>query len=681
VRQDGPERRAGWRVAVLCAVVLATYANALGGPFIFDDQEAIVDNIAIRDLGSRAVIAAEREAPVAGRPVVNLSLALNYAAGGLNVRGYHAVNILLHALCALAVFGFLVRTFGRRGFSDLVNAHRLDLAFAAALVWAVHPLNSEVVDYTTERTESMMALCYLLTMYSAIRALDVKRGSGWILAAIASCAIGMGCKESMVTAPVMVVIFDRVFAFTSLRNALTARWRLYAGLAATWTVLVAATWSGPRIHSAGFSSGMSPWTYLLNQPGMIVQYLRLAAWPQGLVLDYGEPAALTLADALPQSIFVVLLLASTAVAFATLPSLGFFGAWFFVTLAPTSSILPIATEVGAERRMYLPLVAVVAVAALFVAWLCRPLFANALAARRLQMATAFEIGLLAVTSIPLAALTIARNREYVSSLVMAQTVCDRWPTPTAHAMLGVSLEAVGRHDEAVDHLRQSAAAGYSRAHYHLGGALFNHHQTNESIHELNAFLDRSPELFEAVNARMLLARAYMDEQQWPLATEQLRQVLVIQRANVDALGLLADSLFAQQQLEEAIARYRVFLAERPTDVGARINLGVSYATLGRTDEAQAAFRTALQVDARDVRVHRNLAALALNVGDAPGAERAARQAVALAERDALAHDLLGRALGTQGRVAEARAEFEKALAIDPSFAQARDDLALVRAAR
>src|SRR5262249_11699858 len=149
-----------------------------------------------------------------------------------------------------------------------------------------HPLNTEVDDYITQRTESMMALFYLLTLYAAAWASNVRPKSDaagnmawvtrtWSGIAIVACALGMGSKESMVTAPVMVVLYDRVFVFDSMKKAVRARWPLYAGLAATWIVLVAVNWSGSRIHSAGFSTGVSVWTYLLNQSAMIVRYLRL----------------------------------------------------------------------------------------------------------------------------------------------------------------------------------------------------------------------------------------------------------------------------------------------------------------------------------------------------------------------------------------------------------------------
>ena len=127
-------------------------------------------------------------------------------------------------------------------------------------------------------------------------------------------------------------------------------------------MLAALNWSGPRAAVGGFSAGASAWTYLLNQTVMITHYLRLAIWPRSLVVFYGWPLPLTLGDVWPYALFIGVLLIATVVAMKRWPTLGFLGVWFFVTLAPTSSIVPIATEVGAERRMYLPLLAVVALA-------------------------------------------------------------------------------------------------------------------------------------------------------------------------------------------------------------------------------------------------------------------------------------------------------------------------------
>jgi tetratricopeptide (TPR) repeat protein len=287
----------------------------------------------------------------------------------------------------------------------------------------------------------------------------------------------------------------------------------------------------------------------------------------------------------------------------------------------------------------------------------------------------------AVVTGSLAVVTALRNRDYRSGVTMARTVVDRWPTAAAHAILGVSLEAEQRHEEALPELRQGTAGGYSRAYFHLGGALFNHGDTAAAIPALETFLRLEPDLEEVVTARMLLARAYADQRRFADATIELRQVLRMRPSNVDALGLLADSLFAQQKLEESIAIYTSFLASRPNDVGALINLGVANASLGRARDARAAFERGLAVNPKDVRIHRNLAALALNVGDVEGGRQSAARAVESAPNDAESHDLLGRALAMSGRSAEAKTEFERALTLDPSFDQARNDLEILKRSR
>ena len=106
-----PAAGIGWRAAVIALAVVLTYANSLQAPFVIDDQAAIVQNEQIRDLSRPgAVLLPESQSPVAGRPLVNLSFALNYAAGGLDVRGYHARQRRRHLVCALLAFGLIRRT-------------------------------------------------------------------------------------------------------------------------------------------------------------------------------------------------------------------------------------------------------------------------------------------------------------------------------------------------------------------------------------------------------------------------------------------------------------------------------------------------------------------------------------------------------------------------------------------
>ena len=111
------------------------------------------------------------------------------------------------------------------------------LALAAALIWAVHPLQTASVTYTIQRAESLMGLLYLLALYCTIRSADSAGRRLWPIAAVVCCALGMACKEVMVTAPVLILLFDRIFLADSFRQVFSRRVGLYVGFAVTWLVL------------------------------------------------------------------------------------------------------------------------------------------------------------------------------------------------------------------------------------------------------------------------------------------------------------------------------------------------------------------------------------------------------------------------------------------------------------
>ena len=582
-----PYRKGRWYPFLVAIAAVLVYSGGFSGPFVFDDRGSVIDNTTIEDLGSAAVFTAPHETPTAGRPVPNLSFAVNYAFGGRDVTGYHVLNVALHVLCALVVLG-IARRAQPSG----------EAALAIALIWAVHPLNSEVVNYLTQRTESLMALFYLLTLYCAIRAAAREPGGAgggrWEVAAIAACALGMASKESMVTAPVAVLLYDRMFLFPSLREAVRARVRLYAGLAATWIVLGLLMWGAPRNLSAGFSAhDADGWTYLLNQAVMITRYLRLAVWPRDLVLYYGWPLPLALGDILPEALLVVTLAVAAGIALWKSPRAGFLGAWFFLTLAPTSSIVPIATEVGAERRMYLPLLAVVALAVM--------------AYRGLVISPPLRTAGLAASTLLLGAATVMRTTEYESSLRLAQTTFERWPTPAAHSMLGTELAAAGRLPEAEHHLR-AAAPVHPPAQYYLATVLSAQDRREEAIAQFTAFIAGQPAELDQVHvARALLAETLTREGKVDEAAAQYRAMLAARPDDAQATRLLAEILLRQQRFDEAITTFRRAADLQPSDASTLVGLGIALASSGRLDEAITAFERAVAADPQNPHAQRNLA--------------------------------------------------------------------------
>ncbi len=385
------------------------------------------------------------------------------------------------------------------------------------------------------------------------------------------------------TAPIAVILYDRIFLFESLRDAVRVRGRLYLALASTWLLLAALVWSAPRNLSAGFSAhDADVWTYLLNQTVMITRYLWLAVWPRELVLYYGWPLPASLSDVAPQAALVLSLLVLTAVALWRYPRLGFLGALFFLTLAPTSSILPIATEVGAERRMYLALI---------------PLVTLAVAAARLLITSpALRAAALAVVTVLLGTGTVLRTAEYQSSLRLAETTFERWPTPAAHSMLGTELAAAGRFAEAERHLREAAPL-HPPARYYLGTVLAAQGQPAAAIAEFTAFIASQPAGLDQVHlARALLAEALTKVGRLDEAATQYREMLTRRPDDAEALRLLAQTLFRQRKFDDAIVMFRRAVDARPADISALNGLGISLASTGRLEEAIAIFRRVLELD-------------------------------------------------------------------------------------
>jgi tetratricopeptide (TPR) repeat protein len=599
------------RVLLLLLAIALTYANTVDNPFILDDQATVVQNPQIRDPSSvRDVLVPASETPVAGRPLASLSFAVNYAVSGLDVRGYHLVNIALHAVCALLLLLVARRTLALTAVRPRFGSSAGNLAFAAALLWALHPLNSEVVNYISQRSESLMAAFFLLTLYAAIRAHE-QRGVGWTFVAIAACLAGVASKESMAVAPLVIALYDRVFFFESWRAAVRTRRWLYVGLAATWVFAAVLIAAGPRAAVAGFSSGISPWTYLLNQAVVITHYLRLTLWPDSLVVFYGWPQALGIVDVAPYLLFVGALVFLSGFLLWRRPMIGFLGAWFFITLAPASSIVPIATEVGAERRMYLPLMAlaVLAVAGADFLW------------KRFASRSVSSVPLVAavVVAAVLAGATVARNREYASPLTLAQTVVDRRPTNVAHHILGEQLVTAGRRDEAVRHLREAVTQGDSRARYPLGRILAEQGSFPEAVQQLEALIATSqlsyrlvprwlePPITEVMTARLILGRVLYAQQRLDAAVEQADTILAAFPNHSGAYSLRADALFAQQQWAAAGDAYREYLRRAPADPQALINYGITQAAAGNLDGAIVAFTAAADLDPANARAKQLLA--------------------------------------------------------------------------
>ena len=198
------------------------------------------------------------------RPIVNLSLAVNYACGGTAVWGYHAFNLTAHVFAAWTLFAIVRRTLLSPRLRESFGSAAGPLALVATLIWTVHPLSTNAVTYVIQRTEVLAGLFYLLTLYCVIRGHVARRPWTWYVAAVAACLLAVGSKESAVSAPLVVMLYDRIFLAPSWREVFRRRCGLYVGLAATWGLTALLYWRSYTGRQKTYTKGQRYQESLLN---------------------------------------------------------------------------------------------------------------------------------------------------------------------------------------------------------------------------------------------------------------------------------------------------------------------------------------------------------------------------------------------------------------------------------
>jgi Flp pilus assembly protein TadD len=488
---------------LIVLVSLTAYQNSFDGPFVFDDEPSIPNNPTIQNVLSdwSVLFPPGGGATVSGRPLLNITLAINWAISGDQPRGYHVTNYLIHVCAALLLFGVLRRTFLLPCLRERWNAVALPMALAAAGFWAIHPLQTESVTYVIQRAESLVGLLYLLTLYCFVRSVTAANPMKWHVSSVAACFLGMASKEVMVSAPLIVLLYDRAFVAGSFREAWRRRYGLYLCMMASWLLLAVLVYStGNRGGTAGLDVGITPWVYLCTQFEAIVHYLRLSVFPYPLVFDYGVGTAKNVVQISACAAVVVALGAATVVALWRWPKVGFLGAWFFAILAPTSSIVPVATQTIAEHRMYLPLAAILVSVAIGVHWSAQwALHHNILSPRSLQIG---GVGLVVLLGITFEWLTFQRNWDYGDALTIWEDTVTKQPgSARAHNNYGLQLARVSTIEKATEQFRKAVELdpNYADAQYNLGTVLFQTNQLEEGIEHLRKAVLLNPDLPQTHN--------------------------------------------------------------------------------------------------------------------------------------------------------------------------------------
>jgi len=587
-------------VAVIAVATAVTFWPALRVPFFFDDLGDIVANPDIRQLWPPGWLTAgpPHSNALAGRPVSALSFALVYAIAGQAPVAQHAVNLLLHGLAALLLFDLVRRVLmlPRAGAHDPNRA--AGVGGAVALLWALHPLHTEPVAYAVERTELLWAFFYLATLYAAVRALESKASRAWTAVAVGACALGMASKEVMVSAPLAVIAFDWVFLDAEQRRR---RRPLYAGLAATWLVLAALLMGGKQAAVALHADEpVTRWQYLWTQGKVIARYLRLVFWPDPLVIAYDWPQVTSFAEGLPSFLLIAILGLASAWGLYRRHGAGFLGACFFMLLAPSSSVIPLPTEVAAERRMYLPAAAVLTLVVVGI---------ESIASRQASATRRVVLSLALLSAVTLAVVSRHRLRDYQSTLAIWEDTYRKSPShSTVRNNYARELIRVGRSSEAIPHLRAAIElrGDLPVPHYLLGFALVTAGDFAGAVPELRESLRLDP---DSADARFVLGRALEGVQDWEGAVREMSEALrrapddqECRRELVKVHHQMARMAAQAKDPVRLIAHLQAEVQLQPANPLARLNLGSAYAAADKFEAAAREWFEAVRVAPADPRV-------------------------------------------------------------------------------
>ncbi len=581
-----------WRAASVAAVLACAwvaYYNSLTVPFLFDDHSAIVNNPTIRQLWPLGdVLSPPKHATgVIGRPLLNLSLAVNYAINGLNPAGYHLLNIIFHAISGVLLLGIVRRCLLSPILCARYGQHALLLATGVAVLWVVHPLQTESVTCIVQRSEVLGGLLCLLTLYLFLRSIGSSAALVWQFCAVLAALLGTQAKEIIVAVPVIALVLDRLFFAGSYREAWRLRWRAYVGFLASWGVLA---WvianQGGRGQSVGFGLGVSTWEYLLTQAHALTLYLKLTVWPDPLVLDYGAWVASSLAEVWPQGLFILTLVAATGLALWRGWAWAILGVWFFCILAPSSSVVPLATQTVAEHRMYLPLAALLVAAVLGLFELVKK--QSQLAAATLLMI----VGILTVT-------TWRRNEQYQTSIgIWSDTVVKMPANSRAQLNLGRAYEVAGQLGPAGAHNREGLRLNpvSHEAHYNLANVLAKAGDLPGAADHYQSSLRLRPEQPSALNN---LGLVYSQLGRAAEAMENFAAAVRIDPTHAGARFNWAQELVAQKKHAEAATLLAECVETRPDYPRYRLCLAEVLLVLNRRSEALVQLHAARNLNPPD----------------------------------------------------------------------------------
>ena len=618
---------------LIMLVGFLAYSNSFQGCFLLDDEPMIVDNPTIRQLTPMSKFVFEGGL----RKLPTISFAVNYAIGGLDPVGYHYFNVAIHLLAAVFLYGLMYVTLTCSVWPSAIRSQAALLAFFVSLLWVVHPLNTQAVNYVVQRIEAMMGLSFFLFMwlYASSHYAKQRRmllGVAWIV-----FCLGLGCKEVMVMSLPVAMLYDRAFLFPTWREAAQARGVFW--LACALPLAVAAVFIVPIILGSEGAVGLSlksvtPLQYLSTQPEVIFHYLRLVVVPWPQVFDYGWEPETNLRTVLMTIVPLLGMLAGLCWLYIHKPHFAFWGLAAALVLFPTSSFIPLQ-DLAVEHRMYVPLAFLLVPVVMGLFSVGSRYFGDHPA----LISSVLCFGLCGM----LAMLTLSRNQDYRTAVGMWEDVISK----------------------TVDSGSTNMLAG--RAYSNLGNAYADKAEWDKSIDNLEK-AQRCRQFAPSVYGN--LARAYVATGKAELARQYSAKALELEPTSArlrQQAGLIETM---SGNLAEAEKHFREAHELAPADTVIMVNLAECNLQLKNISEAEALLRKAILADGKAAEALKRLVDLLLSKGEIDSALDAANDYAKTLPKDPRANLQLGMIWAAKGENTKAIEQLEIASKFDPPPAEA-----------
>lgn len=621
---------------IFCLTALVIYANSFQAPFQFDSIPKVKNNPAVRidTLSWNSLVeAAFGKESARNRPLGNVTFALNYYFHGEDPFGYHVVNVFIHVFSGFFLFLFLLRAF-RLANPGKNDGTALLVSFSAALLWLVHPVNTQSVTYIVQRLNSLAAMFFLLAFWLYAEGRTRDRQWPWFAGAVLSWLLALGSKQNTAVLPFLIFLYEWFF-FQKLSRTWLKQNIKYLLIPIALFGFAALVYLGgdpvKRLSSfRDFADGRFSFSQrLLTQPRVIVYYLSLFFFPHPsrLNIDHDFPLSDSLIapiTTLLSLLGIVALLAAAIVLARRRPLISFCILWFFGTLAVESTIVPLA--IIFEHRTYLPFTMLSFSAALMI-----------FEAVRLNRLAVF---LVAAPAIVFGAWTYQRNQVYQDGFTLWSDVLEKAPeNARAYSNLGLEIE-------------KKEGMEAAEAYY-------------------EAAIQRDPSRYEALNN---LGHLRFRQGRYEEALRFFEQTLEAQPRFVPALNGKGSTYQALGRIREAIDAFRTALLLEPNNVEAEKELGSALMRLGRIEEALRHLKRAVEIDSDFVDARINLAAVQMQQNDLAGARFHLQRALEIDPTHPNAHNNLGTLLINTGDPERAEKHFRKALQTDSGFDPARENL-------